>query len=95
MKPNVELHIEELVLHGFNSGDRHRIGEAVERELVRLVSKQGFPDGFSGDVHIPTLDGGRFTMKHGAGTESVGTDIARSVFGVMGRSGSDAQNSNR
>ena len=25
-----ELNIEELVLHGFSPGDRHRIGEAVE-----------------------------------------------------------------
>ena len=24
--PNIELHIEELVLHGFQPGDRQRIG---------------------------------------------------------------------
>ncbi len=37
MKPkpyNIELHIEELVLHGFSPNDRHAIGEAVQRELT-------------------------------------------------------------
>ena len=40
---NIELHIEELVLHGFEPGDRHRIGEAIERELARLFAEQGTP----------------------------------------------------
>jgi len=42
----VELHIEELVLHGFRSGDRFHIGDALERELVRLLGKQGLPAPF-------------------------------------------------
>ena len=31
----VELHIEELVLHGFPPRDRARIGDAVQAELDR------------------------------------------------------------
>ena len=40
---NIELHIEELVLHGFSPGDRYRIGEAVEQELTRLLADRGVP----------------------------------------------------
>jgi hypothetical protein len=36
-RPSINLHIEELVLHGFAPGDRHRISEAVEQELTRLI----------------------------------------------------------
>ena len=38
---NIELHIEELVLHGFAPKDRYTIGEAVQRELSRLFAEQG------------------------------------------------------
>jgi hypothetical protein len=42
MKPvNLELHVEELVLHGFAPGDRYRIGEALERTLTQLFVEQG------------------------------------------------------
>ena len=42
MKPqNVELHIEELVLHGFAPGDRHRIGEAVRARAGAPVRRAG------------------------------------------------------
>jgi len=41
---NIELHIEELVLHGLSPGDRYRIGEAVEQELTRLLADQGVPE---------------------------------------------------
>jgi hypothetical protein len=42
-RPTLNLHIQDLVLHGFASVDRHRIGEAMERELARLFLGQGVP----------------------------------------------------
>lgn len=38
---NVELHIEQLVLHGFAPSDRYRIGAAIQQELARLLAQQG------------------------------------------------------
>lgn len=40
---DIELEIEGLVLHGIRSGDRHRIREAVESELTRLLAEKGLP----------------------------------------------------
>src|SRR5204863_4756740 len=35
-QPSIELRIEELVLRGFASADRHTIGHTAELELARL-----------------------------------------------------------
>jgi hypothetical protein len=79
----VELHIEELVLHGFAPGDRHRIGDAVERELARLVAEQGTPQLFGDSVELTRVNAGEFNILQGASPESVGAQIARAVYGGM------------
>jgi hypothetical protein len=44
MKPReIDVHIEELVLHGFPLGDRWRIGHAIEHELRDLLAEGGIP----------------------------------------------------
>ena len=78
---NIELHVEELVLHGFEHGDRHRIGHAVEQELGRLLTEGGMPVARSGEV--PSLDGGSFEAKPGSGVEEIGAQVARAVYGGL------------
>ena len=39
----IEVHIEELILHGFDPRSRWKIGDAVEHELRRLLSERGLP----------------------------------------------------
>ena len=39
----IEVHIEELVLHGFAPEDRWSIGDALERELRALLAEKGVP----------------------------------------------------
>jgi len=39
----IEVHIEELVLHGFDPNARWRIGDALETELRALLAESGFP----------------------------------------------------
>jgi len=90
MKPmNIELHIEELALHGFAPGDRYRIGEAVERELQRLLAEQGAPALFSGPVDLTRIDAGAFNMKPDANSEMIGVQVAQAIYsgmsGGMGR----------
>ena len=59
MKPkNIELNIEELVLHGFSPGDRYGIGEAVERELTRLLADRGVPESLAQGGEVASVDGG-------------------------------------
>ena len=69
---SIELHIEELVLHGFAPGDRYRIGEAVEQELA-----QG--------GEIVSVDDGAFEVAPGSRAEAVGAQVAKAVYGGLGR----------
>lgn len=83
MRPaNIELHVEELVLHGFDPRDRHRIGQTAEQELGRLFAERGAPLARSGE--LADLDGGSFEVRPGSGAEAIGVQVARAVYGGLG-----------
>jgi len=80
MKPDIEIHIEELVLRGFPHGDRYRIGGAIEQELTRLFSdRQDLPRMIEHAGHIETVDGGQCRIDPGAKPGNIGQQIARAV----------------
>ena len=82
MRPRaVELHIEELVLHGFAPGDRHRIADAVERELARLFAEQGVPRALQSGFESPRLDAGSFNFAPDSRAETIGAEVARAIYG--------------
>ena len=65
----IELHIEELVLHGFAPGDRRPLGEAVERELTRLL-------GGGAPAPPPRAQGGA--------VDRTGLQVAQAVYAQIG-----------
>ena len=75
----IELRIEELVLNGFAPSDRHHIGEAIERELVRLISTNGLA-GVNKTVSISRFEGGTFTADIGVPLRTLGEHVANQVF---------------
>jgi len=82
----LEVHIEELVLHGFAPADRSRIGAAVERELGRLLAQTGLPPAFiQGMDRRERVDGGAFTAGPGAGADAIGARIAQAVYRGLAR----------
>jgi hypothetical protein len=42
-RPDVSVHIDELIVHGVAPAERDRIGEAVRLELTRLIAERGLP----------------------------------------------------
>ena len=80
---NVELHIEELLLRGFAPGDRYRIGDAMERELARLFAERGTPPSLARGGEIERLDGGAFEVAHGSKSETVGAQVAQTIYGGL------------
>jgi hypothetical protein len=81
MKPkNIELNIDELVLHGFAPGDRHSIGEAVERELTRLLADGGVPQSLERGGDIGHVDGGAFEVAPDPRAKVVGAQVAKAVY---------------
>ena len=84
MKPrNIELNIDELVLHGFSPGDRYRIGEAVEQELTWLLADRGVPQSLERGGEIENMDGGAFEVAQGSRPQVVGTQVAKTVYGGL------------
>jgi hypothetical protein len=84
MKPyNIELHIEELVLHGFAPGDRYAIGEAMQRELTRLFAEQGIHPSLSNGYEAERVDGGTFHMQPGTKAGAIGSQVAHTVYGGL------------
>jgi hypothetical protein len=79
----IHLHIEELVLHGFPSGDRLRIGDAMQRELTRLFTEEGPPPALAKSAAIDRVNGGTFQMTATPKPESTGAQVARAVFGGL------------
>ncbi len=80
---NIELHIEELVLHGFSPGDRYRIAEGVEQELTRLLADRGVPQSLAEGGEIASVDGGAFEVAPGSRADVVGAHVAKAVYGGL------------
>ena len=86
MRPrNIELHIEELVLEGFDQVDTRRITGAVERELTHLFIERDIPPTFAGGGEIDRLDGGAFQVARGSRPETIGTKVAQALYGGLKR----------
>ncbi len=81
MKPRtIEVHIEELVLHGFDPKDRYAIGEAVQRELIRLLAEQDIHPSLGQGYEVARLNAGAFNVKPGVKAEAIGSQVAQSVY---------------
>ncbi len=79
MPSALEVHIEELVLHGFSTRDRFAIGDALQQELERLMTEQGLPGVAGQSLSAQRLDGGVFTVAPGARSAAIGAHIAGRV----------------
>jgi hypothetical protein len=80
---NVEVHIEELVLHGFAPSDRNGIGRGMERMLSRLFIEEGLPPSLGRTKAIFYLDSGAIEAAPELGVEAVGVEVAKAVYKGM------------
>lgn len=78
----IEVEIDELVLHGLPAAQRHAIGDAVVRELERLLA--GRPVAHAAAAHVDRVDGGTIRTGRNADAGTTGRHIARAVYGTLG-----------
>jgi len=78
---SIEIHINELVLHGFAHADRRPIAESVERELRTLLMNEDFSNATS--LAVARIAGGSFQLDSNQRHESAGTNIARAIYGGL------------
>jgi hypothetical protein len=87
-EPDLRLHIEELILDGFDarttgSGpvmDRSVIASAVQSELTRLFAERGVPASLSRGGQVAHLDGGKIHLAPGFGPDAIGGQIAQALY---------------
>lgn len=82
---NIELNIEELVLHGFERGDKHRIAQAVQQELTNMLSKNLNDNLLIKPGEHYRIDAGQFELQADAKPEQIGAHIASAVYGGLPR----------
>jgi hypothetical protein len=81
--PDIDLHVDEVVLHGVAPGDRHRVGQAIGDELTRLLTVDGLSPALTRGVEVDHIDAGAFRQPT-TGPAAVGAQIARTVHcGLM------------
>ena len=77
MKPReIEVQIEELVLHGFPRSARWQIADAIESELRARLTKDGVPAAWQSSPR--QLDAGSIQSNTHAG---LGAKVARAIHG--------------
>jgi len=81
---SVELHIEELVLHGFSPSDRFAISDAVERELARLLADRGVSTSLRSENATDEIRGATFNTAQNAKPPAIGRQIAQAVYQGFG-----------
>ncbi len=76
----IEVHIEELVLHGFAPNERWGMADALQNELHGLLVKKGVPTAW---LESPAqIDAGAVSLTK---PSVVGSKIAQAIYGGGGR----------
>lgn len=88
--PTLEVHIEQVVLHGYSPADTHRLGETVQAELSRLVQKLGIDHSAVNNLSIERLDGGSLKSTSQPKIEALGAKLAGSVHQLLAPSAASA-----
>jgi hypothetical protein len=81
----IQLHIDQLILHGFGSIDQHKVGSAVRSELSRLIREQGMPSSLNQSQVIRNMNAGKFNMGKNIGPTDIGTQVAQKIYRGMGK----------
>jgi hypothetical protein len=84
---NVNLHIERLVLDGIDVEPAHRpvLQAALEAELGRLLARSGVGAELAGGGAVPAVRAGGFQMSGEKNPRQLGRQIARAVYGGIGK----------
>jgi hypothetical protein len=83
----VNLHIERLVLDGIDvePAQHPRLQEALQTELGRLLAEGGIAEKLASGGAVPPVSAKEFRMSGDGNPTQLGRQIARSVYGGMGK----------
>lgn len=84
---NIKLHIDHLVLDGLplDRAQGSVVKAAVEAELSRLIVERGISSELMAGGALPSISADAIQAAQGASPVNLGRQIARSVYGGIGR----------
>jgi hypothetical protein len=84
---NVDLHVERLILDGISlsPSQQPQFQAAIEAELARLLAEGGLSPELAAGGAVPSLPAGTVQLAANGSPAHLGTQIARAVYGGMGR----------
>jgi hypothetical protein len=74
----IEVHIEELVLHGFSPGTQRDVAEGLQNHLQTLLAQRGVP--YAWRANPERIDADRIRMNSQSNPTLAGAQIAGAVF---------------
>jgi hypothetical protein len=74
----IEVHIEELVLHGFTPASRWHLADEVEAEFRELLLERGIPVTWQNNP--PKLEGGTMPATRRTSLGAAGAQIANAIY---------------
>ena len=81
MKPtNIDLHIETLLLRDLPYAQRYHIADAVEQELLRLLTEHGPPASLAQGGNIPHISIDSRSLPVNAQATTLGLHIAQQIY---------------
>jgi hypothetical protein len=82
-QPDIEIQIDELVLHGFPPMNNRRMKEVVEAQLSLLVRNGDMHQSLRVDSSIDQSPAVTMTIRPHATAAAIGKQIARSIYRGM------------
>jgi hypothetical protein len=79
-RPAIDVRIDELLVHGIEVADRFYLADAVQGELMRILSEQGWPAHLRNTSTRDRLTGGAFSLEGVSSSRMIGNQIARAVY---------------
>lgn len=85
-RPNIHLHIEQLILDGLpiERSQGPLVQAAVEAELSRLLSENGLAAELQTGGAMPSVNANRIQLASGGNPAQMGRQIAQSVYSGIG-----------
>lgn len=83
---NIALHMEQLVLAGFEmpAGQRALLQASVEGELARLLTEGGVGPALAGGALVGRIDAAQIAVSANPDPIRLGQQIAQSLYGAIG-----------
>ena len=81
--PNLEVHIEQLIVEGFPDINRHQLGESVKQELERHFAEHGIPTSLSRNQVLAKVSPNTINVASNSNDRTLGTQIAKAIHGGL------------